>query len=82
MESHTRLMTVCAAGLRVSFCWSHLRRQFVKIEREAAPAQTPVNPRGPRAHHPAVRSRDSFAADLMPSAVRASKHMPGLWPQP
>jgi hypothetical protein len=26
----------------LAFCWSHLRRQFVKIEREAAPAPAPV----------------------------------------
>ncbi|MGY2933131.1 transposase [Bradyrhizobium sp. GM6.1] len=26
----------------LAFCWSHLRRQFVKIEREASPAPAPV----------------------------------------
>lgn len=26
----------------LAFCWSHLRRQFVKIEREAAPAPAPI----------------------------------------
>jgi transposase len=30
------------ADVRLAFCWSHLRRQFVKLEREAAPAPAPV----------------------------------------
>lgn len=29
-------------GATLAFCWSHLRRQFVKLEREAAPAPAPV----------------------------------------
>jgi transposase len=30
------------ADVKLAFCWSHLRRQFVKLEREAAPAPAPV----------------------------------------
>jgi transposase len=30
------------ADVTLAFCWSHLRRQFVKLEREAAPAPAPV----------------------------------------
>jgi hypothetical protein len=31
-----------AQNVTLAFCWSHLRRQFVKLEREAAPAPAPV----------------------------------------
>ncbi len=31
-----------AGDVRLAFCWAHLRRQFVKIERTAAPAPAPV----------------------------------------
>jgi len=30
------------ADVKLAFCWSHLRRQFVELEREAAPAPAPV----------------------------------------
>ncbi len=31
-----------AGDVRLAFCWAHLRRQFVKIERTAAPAPAPI----------------------------------------
>jgi hypothetical protein len=34
--------TNLAGDVRLAFCWSHLRRQFVKVERMAAPAPAPV----------------------------------------
>lgn len=38
----TRETRADALSGTLAFCWSHLRRQFVKIEREAAPAPAPV----------------------------------------
>jgi transposase len=41
-KTMTRATRVDALSGTLAFCWSHLRRQFVKIEREAAPAPAPV----------------------------------------
>jgi hypothetical protein len=38
----TRETRADALSGTLAFCWSHLRRQFVKIEREASPAPAPV----------------------------------------
>ena len=38
----TRETRADALSGKLAFCWSHLRRQFVKIEREASPAPAPV----------------------------------------
>lgn len=41
-KTMTRETRADALSGTLAFCWSHLRRQFVKIEREAAPARAPV----------------------------------------
>jgi len=41
-KTMTRVTRADALFGTLAFCWSHLRRQFVKIEREAAPAPAPV----------------------------------------
>lgn len=41
-KTMTRETRAGALSGTLAFCWSHLRRQFMKIEREAAPAATPV----------------------------------------
>ncbi|MGY2933041.1 hypothetical protein ACVWZ6_002643 [Bradyrhizobium sp. GM6.1] len=41
-KTMTRETRADALSGTLAFCWSHLRRQFVKIEREAAPAPAPV----------------------------------------
>jgi transposase len=41
-KTMTRTTRADALSGTLAFCWSHLRRQFVKIEREAAPAPAPV----------------------------------------
>ncbi|MGY4407942.1 transposase [Bradyrhizobium sp. USDA 3315] len=41
-KAMTRTMRADALSGTLAFCWSHLRRQFVKIEREASPAPAPV----------------------------------------
>lgn len=66
----------------LAFCWSHLRRQFVKIEREASPSPAPVAREAleriaqPYAVEKALRGR----SDAERRAV--DKRMPSLWPQP
>ncbi len=66
----------------LAYCWSHLRRQFVKIEREASLAPAPVAREASSASPSSTRSRKPSAADLLLSVARADKHMPGLWLQP
>jgi hypothetical protein len=78
-KTMTRATRADALSGTLAFCWSHLRRQFVKIEREAAPAPAPV---AREASPSSTQSRKHCAADLLPSAVRADKRMPSLWPQP
>jgi transposase len=41
-KTMTRTTRADALSGTLAFCWSHLRRQFVKIEREASPAPAPV----------------------------------------
>jgi len=41
-KTMTRETRADALSGTLAFCWSHLRRQFVKIEREASPAPAPV----------------------------------------
>lgn len=41
-KTMTRETRADALSATLAFCWSHLRRQFVKIEREASPAPAPV----------------------------------------
>jgi transposase len=41
-KTMTRKTRADALSGTLAFCWSHLRRQFVKIEREASPAPAPV----------------------------------------
>jgi transposase len=41
-KTTTRETRADALSGTLAFCWSHLRRQFVKIEREASPAPAPV----------------------------------------
>lgn len=41
-KTMTRETRADALSGTLAFCWAHLRRQFVKIEREAAPAPAPV----------------------------------------
>jgi hypothetical protein len=41
-KTMTRQTRADALSATLAFCWSHLRRQFVKIEREASPAPAPV----------------------------------------
>ncbi|MGY2933162.1 hypothetical protein ACVWZ6_002764 [Bradyrhizobium sp. GM6.1] len=41
-KTMTRETRADALSGTLAFCWSHLRRRFVKIEREASPAPAPV----------------------------------------
>jgi transposase len=41
-KTMTRETRADALSGTLAFCWSHLRRQFVKIERETSPAPAPV----------------------------------------
>ncbi len=59
--------------------WSHLRRQFVKIGRDAAPGPL-RSPAKLRAHRPALRDCEGTPRPTCcPSAMPAGRRMRGLW---
>ena len=67
-----------ADRITLAFCWSHLRRQFVEIERERGAGSD--RERGAASASPSsMRSSAASAADPPMSAAPAGRRMPSRW---